>query len=288
MDPARRALQDALGSVSPRTTRLASGHTGDVLRIEPDVGPPLVAKLDPGGVGGLEIEAECLRRMRAVGAPVPRVEHASSHLLLMEWCAGTTGVQEAAAEDAARGLHKLHCAGSGPFGFPFDTRIGGLVQPNDPTESWLAFFAVHRLVAFARAAGEEGTLDAEGVRLVEAVAARLPDLLPEPVAPALLHGDLWAGNVLTEGGRLTAFLDPALYHGHPEVDLAFATMFGGFPRRFFDAYRELAAPSDETMLDRGFWSERRSLWNLYPLLVHVRLFGGGAAEELLRTARAFA
>ena len=71
------------------------------------------------------------------------------------------------------------------------------------------------------------------------------------------------------------------------MDLAFATMFGGFPRRFFDTYRELARDAEPTVLDGGFWSERKDLWNLFPLLVHVRLFGGGYVDELVRTARRF-
>lgn len=287
-DRARAALEAALTPRRFRAAHLAAGRTGEVLRVEVDGGSTLVAKLDPRGDGGLETEAEGLRMLAASGAPAPRVESAGPHLLLMDWCPGDTGVAADAAEDAARGLRRLHAAGELPFGLASDARIGGLHQPNAPEDSWLSFFAEHRLVAFARAARDEGRLDAPGAELVERVAARLADLAAEPVTPALLHGDLWAGNVLTGGGVLTAFLDPAPYHGHPEMDLAFATMFGGFSRRFFDAYRELAEDAEPTVLDGGFWSERKDLWNLFPLLVHVRLFGGGYADELVRTARRFA
>ncbi|MEC8493343.1 MAG: fructosamine kinase family protein [Planctomycetota bacterium] len=287
-DRARAALEAALAPRRFRAAHLAAGRTGEVLRVEVEGGPAFVAKLDPRGDGGLETEADGLRLLAAAGAPAPRVESAGPHLLLMDWCSGETGVAPDAAEDAARALYELHAAGEMPFGLATDARIGGLDQPNTPRDSWLAFFSEHRLVAFARAARDEGRLDAHGAQLVERVAARLADLAAEPASPALLHGDLWAGNVLTGGGALTAFLDPAPYHGHREVDLAFATMFGGFPRRFFDVYRERASSDEPGVLDREFWSDRRDLWNLFPLLVHVRLFGGSYAQELVRTARRFA
>ncbi|MEM6571435.1 MAG: fructosamine kinase family protein [Planctomycetota bacterium] len=280
-DPARRALAAALEGRSWRSVPLASGRTGEVLRVDAD-GEALVAKLDSTGEGGLEVEGQMLRHVAARSdAPVPRVHHACSHALVMEWCPGRTGVREEAAESAAEGLAALHAVEGSSFGYHAPTRIGGLVQPNPEHSSWLDFFAEARLVGPARAARDEGRLDASTAALVESVAARIGDHANEPSAPALVHGDLWSGNVLSEGSALTAFLDPALYHGHPEVDLAFATMFGGFPRRFFDAYRDRVGGD---LLDAGFWDTRRDLWNLYPLLVHVRLFGGGYVDELRRTA----
>ncbi|MEM9379511.1 MAG: fructosamine kinase family protein [Planctomycetota bacterium] len=264
---------------------LASGRTGEVLRIDAG-GEALVAKLDGTGEGGLEVEGEMLRYVAGrSSAPVPRVLHACPHLLLMEWCAGRTGVRDDAAESAAEGLAALHGVGGAAYGFPGPTRIGGLVQENPERSSWLEFFAETRLVDPARSARDEGRLDGRTLALVERVAARVSDLAGEPAGPVLLHGDLWSGNVLSEGASLTAFLDPALYHGHAEVDLAFATMFGGFPQRFFDAYGERVGGG---VLDAGFWSTRRDLWNLYPLLVHVRLFGGAYVDELRRSAQRLA
>lgn len=287
VDPARAALEAAMGGRVFRTSQLAAGNTGDVLKVVPEGGDALVAKLDPSGDGGLEVEARSLGLLRAAGAPTPRVERASPHVLLMEWRPGTTGVSDGAAEDAARVLVELHGAAEGPFGLDHDTRIGGLVQSNAPSDSWLAFFAEHRLVGPARAAHTEGRLGAADVTLIERVAARLSGFADEPDRPALLHGDLWAGNVLTTDSELSALIDPSPYRGHAEVDLAFATMFGGFPRHFFDAYRERATDFDRTNLNGDFWSERRELWNLYPLLIHARLFGGGYVADLLRCARRF-
>ena len=137
-DRARAALATALAPRRFRAAHLAAGRAGEVLRVEVDGGPILVAKLDPRGDGGLETEADGLRMLAAAGAPVPRVESVGPHLLLMDWCPGETGVAADAAEDAARALHRLHAAGELPFGLASDARIGGLHQPNAQEGSWLA------------------------------------------------------------------------------------------------------------------------------------------------------
>jgi fructosamine-3-kinase len=104
---------------------------------------------------------------------------------------------------------------------------------------------------------------------IEKLAMRIEDYLIEPAFPSLLHGDLWTGNVLVRQGRVAGFVDPAIYCGSPEVELAFATLFGTFGESFFEVY-------EETMpLEPGFHELRSDLYNLYPRLVHVRLFGAG-------------
>ena len=111
------------------------------------------------------------------------------------------------------------------------------------------------------------------VRL-ETLAARLDEYLEEPSAPSLLHGDAWTGNILSDGDQITAFLDPAIYYGHAEIELAFTTLFGTFSKPFFERYREIRP------LVPGFMEVRKDIYNLYPLLVHVRLFGGGYQEQV--------
>jgi fructosamine-3-kinase len=109
---------------------------------------------------------------------------------------------------------------------------------------------------------------------VDRLEARCSELLPRSPAASLLHGDLWTGNILVQGGRLSALIDPACYHGHQEVDLAMLTLFGAPPREFWDAYGGL---------DQG-WEERRLAYQLFPALVHLRLFGhsyAGMADRLL-------
>lgn len=112
---------------------------------------------------------------------------------------------------------------------------------------------------------------------IERLAARLPDLIGEPAPPALVHGDLWGGNLLVRDGRVAAFIDPALHHADPEVELAFTTLFGTFGEPFFRRYGEIRP------IRPGFFELRRDLYNLYPLLVHVRLFGGSYVGAVGRT-----
>ncbi|MGH6866145.1 MAG: fructosamine kinase family protein [Methyloceanibacter sp.] len=161
----------------------------------------------------------------------------------------------------------LHATPRERFGYDRDTLIGPLAQPNPQSARWVAFFRDHRFMHMARLAHEEGDLPASLLGRIEALATRLDDYLVEPVFPSLLHGDLWTGNVLVRDNRIAGFVDPAIYCGHPEIELAFTTMFGTFGRPFFETYESLLP------LEPGFHDLRRDLYNLYPTLVHVRLFG---------------
>jgi len=103
----------------------------------------------------------------------------------------------------------------------------------------------------------------------------------EPVRPSLIHGDMWGGNVLAANGMITGFIDPALYFADPEIELAFTTLFSTFGDTFFSRYNE------HRPLAPGFFEERRDLYNLYPLLVHVRLFGGSYVDSVDGILRKF-
>ena len=168
------------------------------------------------------------------------------------------------------------------YGFPRSTPIGPLPQDNAESDDWVAFFRDRRLLHMARAALDEGRIDTGLMARIEALAARLPELIGTPAPPALVHGDLWTGNVLVRGGRVAGFIDPAIHHADPEVELAFTTLFGTFGEAFFRRYGEIRP------LRPGFFEVRRDLYNLYPLLVHVRLFGGSYMGSVERTARRFA
>jgi fructosamine-3-kinase len=267
------AIAGVVGRAPRRLAALAGGCVGEVYRAEFDGGEPLVAKIDRGNSGKLDIEGAMLTYL-APHLPVPAVVHAAPELLLMEWVEGGSSFPAAAERHAAELLAALHTVTAPAFGFERDTLIGGLHQPNPTADSWLPFFAENRMVFMAEAAHDHGRLDAATVDRVRALAADLGEFLAEPDAPSLLHGDVWSGNVLAAGGRITGFLDPAIYFGHPEVELAFITMFSTFGDPFFDAYRTLRP------LDAGFMSERRHLYNLYPYLVHVRLFGGSYVRSV--------
>ncbi|MEM7202703.1 MAG: fructosamine kinase family protein [Planctomycetota bacterium] len=275
-------LAEVLGTRVVHTASLAGGCVGDVRALETADGRQLVAKLGSGADGALDLEGWMLDYLRAHSdVPVPRVEHAAPDLLIMERVAGSTGLAGDAQEHAAELLAALHGVTTSRYGLERDTLIGGLPQPNAWCPRWVDFFAERRLRWMAAEAYRAGRLDARTRRDVDALSERLSDWLGEPAQPALLHGDLWGGNMLSQRGRVTGLIDPAIYYGHPEVELAFGTMFGTFNERFFAAYRALRP------LDPGFFAERRDLYNLYPLLVHVRLFGGSYVDDVRGVVRRF-
>jgi fructosamine-3-kinase len=179
------------------------------------------------------------------------------------------GITRSVERHAGELIAALHASPRARFGYRRDTLIGPLAQPNPESDRWVPSFRDHRLLFMARQAHAEGALPASMLGRIEKLAMRIEDYLIEPAFPSLLHGDLWTGNVLVRQGRVAGFVDPAIYCGSPEVELAFATLFGTFGRRFFEVYEE-AMP-----LEPGFHELRSDLYNLYPRLVHVRLFGAG-------------
>jgi fructosamine-3-kinase len=219
----------------------------------------------------LTLEGFMLRELaRLSELPVPRVYYAGDDLLVMDFIATDGGgITPSIERHAGALIAALHAVPRPSFGYARDTLIGPLAQPNPQSARWVPFFRDHRLLHMARAAQEEGALPSALFARIERFAARIEQHLIEPAHPALLHGDLWTGNVLVRGGRVAALVDPAIYFGHPEIELAFATLFGTLGESFFAAYQERLA------LEPGFHEERREIYNLYPRLVHVRLFGSG-------------
>lgn len=260
-------LGERLVSVRP----LGGGCIGEVYRVELEDGTPLVAKVDSREESHLEREAYMLRYLRERSElPVPEVYHGSGSLLLMQFVEGTSRLSRGAERHAAELLAQLHGVGWECYGHERDTLIGSLEQPNSATEGWVEFFREHRLLYLARVASDAGRLPPEDLRRIETLAERLDEHLEEPeTRPSLIHGDVWSANVLARGERITAFLDPAIYHADPEIELAFIGLFNSFGDAFFERYEELRP------IRPGFYEVRRDLYNLYPLLVHVYFFGGG-------------
>jgi fructosamine-3-kinase len=260
-----------------RLTPLKGGCIASVYRADLPDGQAVVAKVAGQG-GTLDIEAFMLRYLREhSGLPVPDVLHAEPGLLILSHVPGESRFSPAAEEHAADLLASLHGVTWTHFGLEWDTLIGSLPQRNTPTRSWIEFFRDHRLLAMARAAREAGRLGPRGEDRIRTLADRLDDLLVEPERPSLIHGDVWTTNVLAVGDRITAFLDPAISYADPEIELAFITLFSTFGRSFFDRYQQ------RRPIRAGFFETRRHLYNLYPLLVHARLFGGSYAADVERT-----
>ena len=204
-------IEEHLGERLRSARPMGGGCIGEVYRVELADGTALVAKVDREGASHLEREAYMLRYLRENSElPVPEVFYGSETLLIMEFVEGSSRFSTGAERHAAELLAALHEITSDAFGHERDTLIGSLKQPNPPTKSWVEFFRDQRLFYLAEVAHRSGRLPSEDVKQIEWLAERLEELIEEPERPALIHGDVWSGNVLAKGERVTAFLDPAI------------------------------------------------------------------------------
>lgn len=250
-----------------RATALGGGDLSAIVRIELADGRTAVAKSGPAP----RVEAVMLRAIAACGVPAPSVLAVSDDVLVLEWLQSDGRLTDAAS-DLGTVLSTLHRARGERFGWSEDYAFGGVRIANPLSDAWPAFWAEHRLLAHAP------WLDPPLARRIEKLAAGLAQRLPSSPAASLLHGDLWFGNVLAAAGRVTGLIDPACYFGHAEVDLAMLTLFGDPGPAFAASYGALAAGH----------AERRPIYQLWPALVHLRLFGSGyrpLVERLLAAAR---
>jgi len=184
--------------------------------------------------------------------------------LLLEWLS-MGGSSMGAWEQAGHHLAELHAHSSDAFGLDLDNYIGRLPQSNKRHDRLSDFYRAERLEPQLRMALSNGLMGSSDADNFQKLYAKLDELLPED-SPSLIHGDLWSGNISILRGDVVSIYDPAVYYGHGEQDLAMSRLFGRFPEVFYSAYEESGR------LSPG-WEERVELWNLYPLLVHLNLFG---------------
>jgi fructosamine-3-kinase len=162
-------------------------------------------------------------------------------------------------------LAQQHRISASTFGLAFDNHIGRLPQSNSEHTKWIDFFQEERIRPQLKLARDSQLIDKTFISRFELFFKKIADLIPaEP--PALVHGDLWSGNFMSDESGEPLIFDPAVYYGHREMDIAFTTLFGGFDPQFYDAYQNYYP------LEKGF-EERIEIHNIYPLLVHVNLFG---------------
>jgi fructosamine-3-kinase len=187
--------------------------------------------------------------------------------LLMEWI--DPGRRGSGAYDVlGTGLAQLHRERRSPLaGLESDNYIGSTPQRNEQCESWIEFYGSRRLAYQLSLAATHGRIDSPTASAIGRVIARLGDLLPEQEQMSLLHGDLWGGNVMVDSNGAPVLIDPAVYYGHREADIAMTELFGGFPSSFYSAYAQ-AWPLE------GGYDKRRDLYNLYHMLNHLNIFGG--------------
>ncbi len=215
----------------------------------------------------------------------PRVLEVGEDYLALEWIEpGRLSVE--GAEELGRGLAAIHMAGSPCFGDPRaamgqPTHFGSLALPNEATPDWPSFFVERRIRPLAKLASDQGWLRSAGKAAIERVCERAAELTGPLEPAARLHGDLWSGNVMADTQGRPWLIDPAVYGGHREMDLAMLRLFGAPSERAFAAYEEIFP------LAEG-WEQRVELWQLPPLLVHGVLFGGSYCEAAERIALRYA
>ena len=176
-------------------------------------------------------------------------------------------------------LAKLHQTSSDRFGLDHNNYIGRLPQSNSNHSEWISFFTEERIKPQLKMALDSGKIPVSINGNSERFFAKLDEIFPS-CKPSLLHGDLWSGNYFFDSPGNAVLIDPAVYFGHPEVDLAFSKMFGGFSAEFYRGYESISP------LEPGF-ENRIPVYNLYPLLVHVNLFGSGYAMQARRFLEKF-
>lgn len=188
------------------------------------------------------------------------------------------------SEELGRMLASMHLADAGAFvpngkfGFLHDNYIGAGKQINTPEESWITFFVQRRLIPqYEKASGWFGK---EDHKEFDSFVDRLDQILTEPEKPSLLHGDLWGGNYMIDQEGKPWLIDPAVYVGHREADLAMTELFGGFDSAFYEAYRETAGIDPD-------YKDRRDIYNLYHLLNHLNLFGGSYLPSVQAVIRQY-
>jgi fructosamine-3-kinase len=182
-------------------------------------------------------------------------------------------------EQLGQKLALLHKSSGKFFGLDHDNYIGSLPQKNHLHSDWISFFIEQRLEVQVRRAIDGGIAPDSWAKKFDALYTRLSAVII-PETPSLLHGDLWNGNLITDEKGEPCLIDPAVYYGNREVDLAMTRLFGGFSSEFYSAYNEAFPLADG-------YEARVDLYNLYPLLVHVNLFGGSYVHSVESILRAF-
>jgi fructosamine-3-kinase len=272
------ALIDGLGVTSVRP--VSGGDIAKAFRLDTPDGP-LFAKTHPDPLPGMFArEAAGLRALRAARAvAVPEVVRERPDGLVLEWIdvAGRTAASEPALGAGLAALHGV----TGPHFGGLDTAPSGYLgsQPVDltPSADWAEFFVERRLRPLTRRAVELGRIDRRALAEVDRVAPHAAERCGPREPPALLHGDLWAGNRLVDAAGVNWLIDPATHWGHREIDLAMMRLFGGFGEAVFAAYDDAFPLADG-------WRDRVGWYQLPPLLVHAILFGGSygrAAIDML-------
>jgi fructosamine-3-kinase len=265
-----RSLESSLQANITDTEKVYGGDINETFILYSDTKKTFL-KLNTGDKGdmfekeykGLEI----LKNANAITGPGPIVTGKwKDHIYLLMECIEKGKASPDFWQIFGRQLAALHKNTSDRFGLDHDNYIGSLSQQNKYSNSWGEFYAENRVLFLIKKAYDENKCDGNDARMAERLCNKMGSLFPNE-KPSLLHGDLWSGNFMINNEGLPVIYDPAVYYGHREMDIGMSLLFGGFDKSFYSFYNE-ALPMEKN------WQQRTDLTQLYPLLVHLILFGG--------------
>ena len=258
------AIETICGSPVSRLYRFPGGDISGAARVELEDGRTVVAKTGPV----VDVEAGMLRELERASTPSPKVLGVEDQVLVIEHLPSSGSLTDA-WDSLAEALHGLRGLGGEKYGWHQDYALRHVTVENTHCLNWAEFWAERRLRCHVPHL--EAILGSRVTQLADA----MPDILPSHPQVVFVHGDLWGGNILADGGKISGLIDPCAYYGHDEVDAASLTVFDDPPDRFFDALE----------LGHG-WRERQPVYRLWMWLLHVRLFGNNyrpAVERELDT-----
>lgn len=280
------ALSDVLGQkvLVDRLTPLSGGSINQTAKIDSSAGRFFVKWNKASRYPGMFVaEAHGLSMLRAsetIRIPevigISEVEDVS--FLFLEYIKNGSPLKSFFRNFGEK-LARLHRISSSAFGADQSNYIGSLSQSNNNADKWSDFFIAQRLKPMVSLARKSNFLTEEHLSLFEDLYLKIPQLFPDE-QPSLLHGDLWSGNFMCDSEGDPVLIDPAFYFGNREMDIAMSALFGGFSSDFYDGYNA------EFPLKTG-WEERIDLCNLYPLLVHLNLFGKAYLPDIVRGLKKF-
>ncbi|MBA3396232.1 MAG: fructosamine kinase family protein [Deltaproteobacteria bacterium] len=274
----QRELAAAIGARVTAVEAVTGGDINEAYRVRLADGRVVFVKTHANPPPGMfATEAAGLDWLRTAPLRVPRVLASAETFLALEWIDVSAKGRDF-DEALGRGLAGLHQSGAPTFGLAGESYLATLPQDNTPTTDGVAFWIDQRVRPLVERAIRAGSMPDARADL-DRLRAR-PDRFGPPEPPARLHGDLWWGNVIAEMGA-PVLIDPAVYGGHREVDLAMLALFGGVPPALIAAYHEVFPLADS-------WRDRVTLWQLYPLAAHAVLFGGGYGAQVARALASLA
>ncbi|HDD62713.1 MAG TPA: hypothetical protein ENF22_09335 [Chloroflexi bacterium] len=252
---------------------VSGGCIHQALRVQTASGEYFILKQDPGKYADVfQREAEGLEALKVSGGPViPDVYLVGEEYLLLSDLHPAPRCKDF-WQIYGQQLAVVHLQQNPRFGFETDNYIGSNPQENTWMENGHDFFQELRIRKQITWAKDQSLLDTKDIHKLENFMVQLPELIPEQPA-SLIHGDLWSGNLISDNGGKPALIDPAVYYGWAEADLAMTELFGRYPEEFFKAYAEI------NPLEKGYRS-RFPLYNIYHLLNHLNLFGKGYLSQI--------